>query len=102
MLAAWIKAFAFTFLHDCLSLTARVRSSLFRHARTFTQLEHLFGRRRGKQVHAAGNDAGPPCLVAGPQAGSVVAVEVLVERKKVAPVRVFLKRPGPPVDRPPP
>src|SRR5689334_15351500 len=47
---------------------------------------------RGEQVHDAGDQAGPAGLVVRPQPGAVVAVEVLVEREVVAPVRIVLKR----------
>jgi hypothetical protein len=42
-------------------------------------------------MHEAGDDPGPAGLMAGTQAGPVVAVEVLVEQDEVAPVRVFLE-----------
>ena len=40
-------------------------------------------------------------LVARTETGPVVAVEVLVEQEIIAPVRVLLKLPGFPIDRPP-
>ena len=43
------------------------------------ELEYLLGRRGRKHVHHTGDDAGPSGLVAGAEAGAVVAVEVLVE-----------------------
>src|SRR5262249_51445352 len=45
-------------------------------------------------------EAGPPGLVAGAEAGAVVAVEVLVEQQQVAPVRVGPERGLRTVDRP--
>ena len=44
---------------------------------------------------------GPAGLMAGAEAGAVVAVEVLVEQDEIAPVRVFLELPRAAVDRPP-
>src|SRR5262249_25485078 len=52
-----------------------------------------------EQVHGPGDDAGPAGLVAGPEAGPVVAVEVLVEQDEVPPVRVGLELLGAAVDR---
>src|SRR4051812_7922550 len=52
-------------------------------------------------MHAPGNDASPAGLMAGTEAGAVVAVEVLVEREVITPVRVLLKLAGTSVDRPP-
>src|SRR5437879_251022 len=49
------------------------------------ECEHLFGRRGCEQVHAACDDPRPAGLVARPEAGPVVAVEVLVEQDQVAP-----------------
>src|SRR5713226_2925196 len=46
-----------------------------------------------------GDHAGPARLVAGPQAGPVVAVEVLVEERQAAPVRVALELLGAAEDR---
>ena len=46
---------------------------------------------RREQVHEPGDDAGPAGLVAGAEAGAVVAVEVLVEQQAVAPVRIVLE-----------
>ena len=48
-------------------------------------------RRRARTGRAAGDEAGPPGLVAGAEAGAVVAVEVLVEQDQVAPVRIVLE-----------
>src|SRR4051812_43583357 len=52
-------------------------------------------------MHTSGNDASPTGLMAGAEAGTIVAVKVLIEREVIAPVRVFLKLAGAPVDRPP-
>src|SRR5262245_24837164 len=38
-----------------------------------------------EEVEEHGNDAGPPGLVARPEAGAVVAVKVLVEQQQIAP-----------------
>ena len=51
------------------------------------ELEELLGRAGREQMHATGDDPGPSGLVARAEAGSVVAVEVLVEQEVVAPVR---------------
>src|SRR5215510_4682627 len=71
------------------------------HSRHFAEFENLFGVASRKQMHAAGEDTGPAGLMAGAEAGAVVAMKVLVEREVIAPVRVLLKRAGTPVDRPP-
>src|SRR6476661_9002787 len=54
--------------------------------------EHRLRVDTSEQVDQRGNHAGPTGLVAGAQARSVVAVEVLVEEDQVAPVRILLKR----------
>ena len=61
----------------------------------------IFASMRAENVHQERDRAGPPCLVAGPQPCSVVAVEVLVEQDEVAPMRIFLKLLRPSVDRSP-
>ena len=61
-------------------------------------MAHLFRAQGREQVHDPRNDARPTSLVAGPQAGPIVAVEILVEQQAVAPVRVFLEFPAPAVD----
>src|SRR5262245_52910081 len=61
------------------------------HRRVLAHLEHLLARGRREQVHHAGDDAGPPGLMARPQARPIVAVEVLVEEDQVPPVRVLLE-----------
>src|SRR5713226_7147667 len=48
-----------------------------------------------------GDRARPACLVAGPEARPVVAVEVLVEEQHVAPVRIALELLGAAEDGPP-
>jgi hypothetical protein len=60
------------------------------------ELEELLGRARREQMHRSGDDAGPTGLMAGAEAGPVVAVEVLVEQDEVAPVRIFLNFRVPP------
>lgn len=47
-----------------------------------------------------GDKPGPSCLMAGSKTGPVVAMEVLVEKYRLAPERIFLKLPGPSKDRP--
>src|SRR5262245_12341197 len=51
------------------------------------ELKILLRRAGREEMHAARDDAGPAGLVARPEAGAVVAVEVLVEQHEVAPVR---------------
>jgi hypothetical protein len=51
-------------------------------------------------MQRAGDDPGPACLVAGPEAGSIVTVEVFVEEQQISPVRILLKFPRSSVDRP--
>src|SRR3954471_2180193 len=50
------------------------------------------GRRARGQRNQQRDGSGPAGLVARAQAGSVVAVEVLVERDQVVPVRIALER----------
>jgi len=64
------------------------------------QREHLLRGRRGKQMHQSSDNAGPPGLMTGAKARSVVAVEVLVEQQQIPPVRVVLEGFGAPVDGP--
>src|SRR5260370_33488708 len=52
-----------------------------------------------EQVKTAGDQTGPPSLMAGSQAGAVVAVEVLVVQDVLAPVRIVLKLLRSSVDR---
>src|SRR5689334_18554078 len=59
--------------------------------RLAAQLEHLLSGGCGEDVHEPRDDAGPAGLVAGAQAGTVVAVEILVEQQVIAPVRVVLE-----------
>src|SRR6516162_3430855 len=61
----------------------------------------LAGPQGGEQVHDPGDDPRPAGLVAGAEAGPVVAVEVLVEEEAIAPVRVLLELPGAAEDGPP-
>src|SRR5262245_31808352 len=62
---------------------------------------HHFGRGGVREYRQRPRDnAGPAGLVAGAEAGAVVAVEVLVEEDVVAPVRVVLELLGAAVDRP--
>ena len=44
-----------------------------------------------EHIKSARDKAGPAGLVAGPEARTVVAVEILVEQNGVFPVRIFLK-----------
>src|SRR6266540_2250896 len=52
-------------------------------------------------VDQIGNESRPPRLVIGAQAGTVVAVEVLVEQQAIAPQRIVLELRGAAVNRPP-
>src|SRR5215471_10677381 len=70
------------------------------HSRHFAEFKNLLGVGGRKQMHAAGDDTGPAGLMAGAEAGAVVAVKVLVERQVITPVWVLLKRAGTPVDWP--
>ena len=47
-----------------------------------------------------GHQTGPTCLVAGPQAGAIVAVKVFVKKYQVPPMRVILQYIYPAIDRP--
>src|SRR3954464_11824429 len=51
-------------------------------------------------MHDRGNRPGPPGLVAGADAGAVVAMDVFVEQDEIAPVRILLKLCGAAVYRP--
>ena len=53
--------------------------------------EHLLRRDGREEMHGPGDDPGPAGLVAGAEAGAVVAVEVFVEQEAIAPVRVVLE-----------
>src|SRR5947199_769567 len=61
--------------------------------------ERLFLADAREAVHEDGDDARPPGLMAGPETGSVISMEVLVEEDEVAPVRVLLELLGATVDR---
>ena len=63
--------------------------------------ENGFGVDGGEEVHEAGDDPGPAGLMAGAEAGAVVAVEVFVELKVIAPVRIVLEFLDAAVDRTP-
>ena len=81
-----------------------VGQHLERHDRTVTSAVHLpastacrsadrarCGTHGPVDLRERGDEARPPGLVAGAEAGAVVAVEVLVERNAIAPVRVLLE-----------
>lgn len=55
------------------------------------ELESPLGGRCCEQMHHASDDATPTRLVAGGQAGAVVAVEAFVNEDQIAPMRIFLK-----------
>src|SRR5262245_22121839 len=50
-------------------------------------------RDRSKQRDQRGDQCGPPGLMAGADAGAVVAVEVLIEQNEIPPVRIVLQLP---------
>src|SRR5437660_73416 len=52
-------------------------------------------------MHAAGDESSPAGLVAGTEAGAVIAMEVLIKQDEITPVRVVLKLPGSAIDRTP-
>ena len=70
------------------------------HPFTFGLENCLCASIRPKRSMATGDRAGPPCLVAGAEPCSIVAVEILVEQDQVAPVRIFLEFLCASVDRP--
>src|SRR5215471_7227095 len=79
------------------SFLARARRHRGAYADSLGRLERFFrGPRR--EPHERGDDAGPAGLVAGTEARSVVAVEVLVEEYVGAPQRIFLEHLNPAVD----
>src|SRR5215471_14576244 len=51
-------------------------------------------------MQCTGNDASPPGLVACPQSGTVVAVEILVELNVITPMGILLKFLYTPIHRP--
>src|SRR5215470_15703084 len=72
-------------------------SALSKHVPNPT-FEEFLGRDGSEQLHDPGDDSGPPRLVACPQPGPVVTVEVLVEQKVVPPLRVGLELLGASMD----
>ena len=54
----------------------------------------------GVLLDQLGDQAGPPGLVAGAEAGAGVAIEIFVEQDEVAPVRIGLELLAIAVDRP--
>ena len=52
-------------------------------------------------MQAPRDDPRPAGLVAGSEAGPVIAVEILIEQQAIAPVRVLLELPGAAMDRTP-
>src|SRR5262245_59299280 len=67
-----------------------------------TSLEDLVRVEAMHQLEQLRHQAGPASLVAGPQPGAIVAMEIFIEQDMIAPVRVGLKCDGPAVDGPPP
>ena len=55
------------------------------------QSKQPLGRHVPEDLDQRRHDSGPPGLMAGPRAGTVVAVEVLVEEQVVLPVRIGLE-----------
>ncbi len=69
--------------------TSRIRCcSRLRSARLTPGREQRLGPHAREERHQRGDDRRPPGLVAGAQAGAVVAVEVFVEKDVVLPVRI--------------
>ena len=62
-----------------------------REGRYLAGLEQLLRIEQAEELDQLGHQPGPAGLVAGAEAGAVVAVEVLVEQEVVAPVRVVLE-----------
>src|SRR5438105_2255891 len=48
-------------------------------------------RQNGVGLYDSGNPASPPGLMAGPDTGAVVSVEIFVEQDVIAPVRIVLE-----------
>ena len=59
--------------------------------RGLPNLQNLVGGAGCEQVHGAGDDACPACLMARADARAVVAMEILVEQNEIAPMRVVLE-----------
>ena len=57
----------------------------------FAELGHGVGIDGAVHLCEYGDKGGPPSLVAGAEAGTVVTVEVLMERNAIAPVEVALE-----------
>src|SRR5262249_26562216 len=94
---------------DCwFAIVVRSRPSRSPHLRGDLRLkcrppvsENLLRRGGREEMHEPSDNAGPAGLVAGAEAGSVIAMEVFVEQNQVAPVRVLLKLSGAAIDRTP-
>src|SRR4051812_31020855 len=68
--------------------------------RPHSELSYLLRCEGGEHMHHARDDAGPASLVTRAESGAIVAVEVLVELKVVAPQRIGLEFLGPAIHRP--
>jgi hypothetical protein len=62
--------------------------------------EDLIRADGGKEKHQTGDGPRPAHLVAGADAGSIIAVEILVEQDLIPPVAVVLELLGPGIDGP--
>src|SRR5438876_631217 len=83
------------------SIRTKERNSAAAASNPLAESRRLFGRGRGEQMQPASDDAGPPGLVAGAQASTVVTGEVFVEQQAITPVVVLLELFRPAVDGPP-
>src|SRR5262245_22663655 len=71
----------------------------FDNCRRFAEIQHLLCGRRGEEVHGPCNDPRPAGLMASPQPGAVVTMEILVKLNQIAPVLVLLELPHSTVHR---
>src|SRR6516165_9192678 len=74
----------------------------FRDTGGFAEFEYLLGGGSGEHMHQASDNSSPTGLMAGAEAGAIVAVEVVVEQDEIPPIGILLKFPRSPVDCPPP
>lgn len=57
----------------------------------FAVLQVFLRVQRGKHLQELGHEASPTCLVGGPQAGAVIAMEILIEQDIIPPVGIVLE-----------
>jgi hypothetical protein len=83
-------------MHTLLLLTRHICGCLG--IGSLAAFESLLRRESRKEMCQAGDNACPSRLVAGAEAGPVIAVEVFVKQQAIAPMRIFLKLSGSSID----